>query len=84
VQIFDFNPFIQNKEETQMKALKIIQWASLVLAAVVFLLAVLTGFGVLPNHLFIVKTGALQRIADTGLFFSIAVGMYLIVNKKKT
>jgi hypothetical protein len=65
-----------------MKTLNIIQAASLALAAVVFLLAVLTGFGVLPDNLFIVKIGALQRIADTGLLFSIAVGVYLLVNKK--
>jgi hypothetical protein len=66
-----------------MKALKTIQWVSIVASAVIFLLAVLTGFGAFPARAFLVKISVLHKIADTGLIFSIALGLYLIVNKKK-
>ena len=66
-----------------MKTLNTIQWTLIALSAVIFLLAVLTGFGAFPARMFLVRIGVLHRIADTFLLFSIAVGVYLIVNKKK-
>lgn len=66
-----------------MKALKIVQGSFIVLSAIVFLVGIFTAFHVLPGGLFILTTGGLQRMTDTLLLFSIAVGLYLIVAKKK-
>jgi len=75
-------PCFKKKEDRQMKTFKIVQGLLIVLSAVVFLLGILTVFHVFPSGLFILTTGGLQRMTDTLLLFSIAVGLYLIVAKK--
>jgi hypothetical protein len=66
-----------------MKTLKIVQLLLLVLSAIFFLLGIGTTFHVFPAGLIILTVGGMQRMADTLLLFSIAVGLYLIVTKKK-
>jgi len=66
-----------------MKVLKVIQGLGLILAGIIFLWAVLTGFGVLPEGSLILTIGGLQRVTDTILLFSIGVGLFIIVWGKK-
>jgi len=66
-----------------MNALKIIQGLLIALAALVFLCGFFTVFQVFPRGALILTPGGLQRMTDTLLLFSIAIGAYLIVTRKK-
>jgi hypothetical protein len=66
-----------------MEILKKIASLLIVLAAVVFLLGVLTAFRVIPPGSLILTTGGFERIADTLLLFSISIGLCIIVWRKK-
>jgi hypothetical protein len=66
-----------------MKALKTVQGSLIVLAAVILLLGIFTELHIFPRGSFLLTTGGLQRMTDTLLLFSIAVGLYLFVAKKK-
>ena len=65
-----------------MKALKMIQPILLVVAAIMFLIGILTALNVIQSGALILTTGGFQRMADTCIFFSIALGVLLIVNRK--
>ena len=66
-----------------MKHLRNAQILFLAAAAVVFVLAVFTKLHVLPGSLFNVTVGGLHRIADTFLFFSVALGLTWLALKKE-
>ena len=62
--------------------MKVIQLILGILAAVVFLIGILTGLGAIPQGAFILTLGGLQRLTDTLLFFSIAIGVWIIAKHK--
>jgi len=66
-----------------MNTIKKLQVVSLLAAAIIFIIAILTRMHVLPNRLFLLMTQGLHRVADTMLFFSIALGVLWLVYKKK-
>jgi len=66
-----------------MNTIKKLQIVSLSAAAVIFMIAVFTKVHVLPNRLFLLMTQGLQRVADTMLLFSIALGVLWLVYKKQ-
>jgi hypothetical protein len=66
-----------------MNTLRKVQVVFLAAAALVFAIAVLIGLHVLPNHMINITIGGLHRIADTLLFFSIALGLVWLVFKKQ-
>ena len=66
-----------------MKILKILQIVLLIVGVVVFLLGVLTAVHVFPKGVFLLTLGGLHRVADTCILFSIALGLLVIVMRKK-
>jgi hypothetical protein len=66
-----------------MKTLQIIQVSLLVLAAFFFLMGIGTTLHVFPIGCIILTIAGMQRMANTLLLFSVAVGLYLIAVKKK-
>ena len=66
-----------------MKAMKMIQSVLLVVAAIAFLIGILTVLNVIPAGALKLTSGGFQRVADTCLFFSIALGVLVIVKGKK-
>jgi len=65
-----------------MEIIRKLQLVLLALAALIFTIAVLTGLHILPNLMLRLTIGGLQRVADTLLFFSIALGLWRLLEKK--
>ncbi|MFC1570124.1 hypothetical protein ACFL4L_07800 [bacterium] len=65
-----------------MKTMKMLQTVLIVLAAVILLWGILTGMGILPGGVLMLSVGGLQRMANTLLLFSIALGVSILVSKK--
>jgi hypothetical protein len=66
-----------------MNTLRATQVCFFALAAFFMMMAIGTTFRVFPLGLIILTISGMQRMADTLLLFSIAVGVYQIVIKKK-
>ncbi len=66
-----------------MKILKIFQIILLIVGAVVFLFGILTALNVFPQGAFLLTLGGLHRVADTCILFSIALGLLIVVMRKK-
>jgi|GEM_PF-3292443 len=66
-----------------METIKKLQIAFLALAALVFIIALLTKVGVLPSHFILLALGGLHRVTDTLLLFSIGLGLLWLVLKKQ-
>jgi len=73
---------IIQQEGSEMELIKKLQCGSLGLAALVFAIAVLTGLHILPNLMLRLTVGGLHRVADTLLFFSLALGLWRFLEKK--
>jgi len=65
-----------------MKALKTIQTVLIIIAAILLIWGILTGMGAIPNGILLLTLGGLQRMVNTLLLFSIALGIYMIATKK--
>ena len=65
-----------------MSALRTVQVISLAVAALIFVVAVLIGLHVLPYLPLNITVGGLNRVAQTFILFSIALGLIWLVYKK--
>ena len=66
-----------------MKTLEKLQIILIILAAILLLVGILSKLLIIPIGMQLVQVGGLHRLANTMLLFSIGLGVYIIVGKKK-
>jgi hypothetical protein len=66
-----------------METVKKLQIVFLAIAALVFIIALLTKVDVLPSHFIMLTLGGLHRVTNTLLLFSISLGVLFLVLKKQ-
>jgi hypothetical protein len=66
-----------------MNLLKLGQTILVNVAAAVLIVGILTAVGIIPSGAFLLTTNGLLRMTDTLLLFSIAIGVMIVVGRKK-